>query len=208
MKLNIQQLEQIFSTNNSSSIFPILANMYYQKKLYKYSIKVCEIGLEACADDLEGLYIMAKTLLIKGKVQKAEQILQRIITKFPAHLHSNLLLICILEDTNKNNILLRSIIKKLNYFYPDQPKVQAYYQKYCSVHIAKNSIEEKPSINYKKHISSTIFHDNPKLATPTMYKLLISQNKHEDALALLKILETNARHRKFAKAEIKTIKTK
>ena len=40
-----QKLEKFFSSRNGSAIFPVLANLYYDQKLYKYATKVCELGL-------------------------------------------------------------------------------------------------------------------------------------------------------------------
>ena len=59
-----------------------------------------------------------------------------------------------------------------------------------------------------KKSKSTLFHYNPKLATVTMYKLLYSQHKYDDALALLYILAKNPKHKKFTDEEFKKIKKK
>ncbi len=206
MNLTTPQIEKVFSANNGSAIFPMLANRYYKKKLYKYSIRVCEIGLKIYPNDLEGLYIMAKTLLITGKINKAELILQKIIQLFPAHLQSNLLLLYLYEDLNKNKNLIRSLIKKLILLYPNHYKVCLYYNKYCTGSDVKKRRQKKHKVNKKTRPS--IFIDNPKLATPTMYRLLFSQHKYEEAYLLLQILSKNPKHRSFVNTETKIIKTK
>ena len=65
----------------------------------------------------------------------------------------------------------------------------------------KNNTKETTSIR-------KTFNYNSKLATITMYKLLYSQNKHEDALALLKILAKNPKFKIFADKELKKIELK
>ena len=81
--MNRQKLEKFFSSRNGSAIFPVLANLYYDQKLYKYATKVCELGLAEDPNNLEGKYIFAKSLLIQGKVYKAEKVLCDIIKKCP-----------------------------------------------------------------------------------------------------------------------------
>ena len=50
--MNRQKLES-FSSRNGSAIFPVLANLYYDQKLYKYAMKVCELGLAEDPNNLE-----------------------------------------------------------------------------------------------------------------------------------------------------------
>ena len=201
----LKELEQIFSTNSRSPIFPMLANIYYQKKLYKYAVKICNLGLSQDPENLEGLYILAKTFLIQGEIVKAEQVLKNILKMCPFHLHSSLLLLHVLETLNRNKKVLKTYTKTIHDFYPSNIKVQVYYKKYCNT-VKTNS---KPKKNIKAGASSrAIFNYNPKLATITMYKLLCSQKKYRDALALLEILAKNPKHTKFSKEESKKIKVK
>ena len=201
----INDLENIVSANNQSEVFPILANIYYQKKLYKYAVKTCTLGLKGDPDNLEGLYVLAKTLLMQGETEKAEQVLKNIIKISPYHLYSALLLISIFEDLNRNKKILRSHIKKVHDFYPSHPKIKEYYKKYC---VSNKKKPRKRNQTVKPRVSSKTFNYNPKLATITMYKLLYSQNKHEDALALLKILAKNPKFKIFADKELKKIELK
>jgi len=76
--LHTSDLEKIFSANKQSAVFPILANIYYKKKLYQYAARICKIGLAGDPDNLEGLYVLAKTLLIQGKIESAEKTKKRL----------------------------------------------------------------------------------------------------------------------------------
>ena len=201
----LQELEKILSANSSSPVFPMLANLYYKKKLYKYAVKICKLGLNQDPNNLEGLYILAKTFLIQGKIEKAEQILKNILRICPFHLHSSLLLLHVFENLNRNKKALETYTKKAHNFYPSNPKVQVYYKKYCNT----ETTTSKQKINTKGAKSTQkIFNYNPKLATITMYKLLCAQKKYRDAFALLKILAKNPKHKKFVEEESKIIKMK
>ena len=92
--LNTHELEQLFASDHSSPIFPILASNYYDKKLYKYAVKVCKIGLHSDPDNLEGLYILAKSLLMSGEEKNAAILLKK---NFKAVSLS--LTICFIVDT-------------------------------------------------------------------------------------------------------------
>ena len=129
----LKELEKIFSANSHSPVFPMLANIYYQKKLYKYAVKICKLGLNQDPSNLEGLYILAKTFLIQGEIEKAEQVLKNILRTCPFHLHSSLLLLHVLENLNRNKKVLETYAKKIHSFYPSNVKVQVYYKKYCNV---------------------------------------------------------------------------
>ena len=203
--LQLKELENLFSANNRSPAFPILANIYYQKKLYKYAVKICKLGLNQDSENLEGLYILAKTFLMQGEIEKAEQVLKNILTICPFHLHSSLLLLHVLENLNRNKKALEVYTKKIHSFYPSNLKVQAYYKKYYNT--VKTKRRHKKN---KKEATSVhkIFNYNPRLATITMYKLLCAQNKYRDAFALLEILAKNPKHKKFVEEESKTIKVK
>ena len=65
---NVHEIEQLFSKDLKSPIFIVLANYYYDKRLYQHAQKVCEIGLENDVNNIEGRYLLAKTLLIKQKI--------------------------------------------------------------------------------------------------------------------------------------------
>ena len=71
---NINEIEQLFAKDLSSPLFLELAAHYYDKRLYDYAEKVCNIGLNYHVHSIEAQYILAKILLIKGEVNQAEKI--------------------------------------------------------------------------------------------------------------------------------------
>lgn len=201
-----QELEKIFSSNHGSAIFPVLANLYYKEQLYRYAIKVCELGLNEDPNNLEGQYIFAKSLLIQGQTQKAEKVLCDIINHCPYHLYSNLLLIQAYEELGRNKKTIENQIKSVYSMYHHHPVINEYFNSYCRRERTDKRIVK--SIKPKKNISTNSFSYNSKLATITMYKLLKNQNEYEYALDVLNILADNPKHAGYAKKEIKEIKIK
>ena len=208
--MNRQKLEKFFSSRNGSAIFPVLANLYYDQKLYKYATKVCELGLAQDPNNLEGKYIFAKSLLIQGKVYEAEKVLCDILKKCPYHLYSNLLLIPVLEELNRDRKIIKKYISAAYLMYHHHPLINQYYNNYFKGNkkkSKKNSATNKNSVS-KPNNSVDKFVYNSKLATVTMYKLLYTQKKYDHALAVLNVLVENPNHTNYAKSEIKKINLK
>jgi len=208
--MNRQKLEKFFSSRNGSAIFPVLANLYYDQKLYKYAMKVCELGLTEDPNNLEGKYIFAKSLLIQGKVYEAEKVLCDILKKCPYHLYSNLLLIPVLEELNRDRKIIKKYISAAYLMYHHHPLINQYYNNYFKGNkkkSKKNSATNKNSVS-KPNNSVDKFVYNSKLATVTMYKLLYTQKKYDHALAVLNVLVENPNHTNYAKSEIKKINLK
>tara|TARA_Y100000766_G_scaffold259357_1_gene248275 strand:+ start:114 stop:752 length:639 start_codon:yes stop_codon:yes gene_type:complete len=208
--MNRQKLEKFFSSRNGSAIFPVLANLYYDQKLYKYAMKVCELGLTEDPNNLEGKYIFAKSLLIQGKVYEAEKVLCDILKKCPYHLYSNLLLIQVLEELNRDRKIIKKYISAAYLMYHHHPLINQYYNNYFKGNkkkSKKNSVTTKNSVS-KPNNSVDKFVYNSKLATVTMYKLLYTQKKYDHALAVLNVLVENPTHTNYAKSEIKKINLK
>ena len=208
--MNRQKLEKFFSSRNGSAIFPVLANLYYDQKLYKYAMKVCELGLTEDPNNLEGKYIFAKSLLIQGKVYEAEKVLCDILKKCPYHLYSNLLLIPVLEELNRDRKIIKKYISAAYLMYHHHPLINQYYNNYFKGNkkkSKKSSVTNKNSVS-KPNNSVDKFVYNSKLATVTMYKLLYTQKKYDHALAVLNVLVENPTHTNYAKSEIKKINLK
>ena len=203
--LHKHELEKLFSSDKSSPLFPVLANIYYEQKLYKYSVKVCRMGLNKDPDNLQGMYILSKTLLIQGHIQDAEIILKKILQKCPNHLYSSLLLIYVYEELKRDRKIIQSQIKKMYQFYPLHDKIIKYYEQYCNPLESSTELKARAKRPQMKPVQ---FNYNPKLATITMYKLLYSQKEYREALTILQILALQPKHKKFAHLEIEKINKK
>ena len=195
--MKIQQLEQIFSQNLQSPLFSILADYYYQKRLYSHAKKVCKIGLKYNPQSIEGQYVLAKILLIQGEMKRAEKILQDIVLNNPYQLNAILLLIETMEQLKRSKKSIGHYIQTASLFYDNNKQIKKYFKDSEKVHKIKKTI--------KTH-SKNALHISPKLATQTMYKLLLSQKKYIDAYALLKIMNKQSKNQKFVINEMKKIK--
>ena len=195
--MKIQQLEQMFSQNLQSPLFSILADCYYQKRLYSHAKKVCKIGLKYNPQSIEGQYVLAKILLIQGEMKRAEKILQDIVLNNPYQLNAILLLIETMEQLKRSKKSIGHYIQTASLFYDNNKQIKKYFKDSEKVHKIKKTI--------KPHSKKTL-HISPKLATQTMYKLLLSQKKYIDAYALLKIMNKQSKNKKFVINEMKKIK--
>ena len=195
--MKIQQLEQMFSQNLQSPVFSILADCYYQKRLYSHAKKVCKIGLKYNPQSIEGQYVLAKILLIQGEIKRAEKILQDIVLNNPYQLNAILLLIETMEQLKRSKKSIGHYIQTASLFYDNNKQIKKYFKDSEKVHKIKKTI--------KPHSKNTL-HISPKLATQTMYKLLLSQKKYIDAYALLKIMNKQSKNQKFVINEMKKIK--
>ena len=196
---NINEIEKIFSQNLESPIFSILANFYYNKRLYEHAHKVCEIGLQYDTDNIDAQYMLAKILLINNEVKKAELILQAIIDKQPYHLNSLLLLIEIKESSKCSKAQIKSFVKKAKGIYKEHPVIKKYIT---------SKIKPSPIKRDKKTITKSIdnFSINSKLATKTLYQLLMTQKKYHNANNVLLIMKKINKNQSFVNKELKNIK--
>ena len=208
----LSNLEKSFSQNSNSPVFTVLANLYYDKRLYRNAAKVCEIGLRHDPENIEGQYILAKLLLIKGDVLYAEKILKKLIIKQSQNLNILLLLLVIMEKLNRNFSPMVSCIKRAIYLYPSNSFLKRYYNKYCLN--SKTPIIKKKKKNIKQNHLLKAFKQNnpfvlnPKLATKTLYQLFYSQHKYSDAYHVLLVMQKNNQNKSFVIKELQKIQNK
>ena len=177
--MNIKHIEQIFSDDEATPSFIILAHYYFENKYYKNADKICKIGLGYHPDNLDGQYIYAKLKLLHGSTKEAEQILKNIVKKNVYNIKPILLLIKIMQSLDRSHKSIIAFILLANKHFAGHPTVKKYYDEYC---INNNEIPESKNRNLKKteqHKTSQVkeIDFNEKLATKTMYNLLLVQKK-------------------------------
>ena len=208
----LSNLEKSFSQNSNSPVFTVLANLYYDKRLYRNAAKVCEIGLRHDPENIEGQYILSKLLLIKGDVLYAEKILKKLIIKQSQNLNILLLLLVIMEKLNRNFSPMVSCIKRGIYLYPSNSFLKRYYNKYClnsqTPIIKKKKKNIKQNHLLKSFKQNNPFVLNPKLATKTLYQLFYSQHKYSDAYHVLLVMQKNDQNKSFVIKELQKIQNK
>ena len=199
MKNNIRKIEQLFTNNLKSPSYIILATYYYNQRLYDYAQKVCEIGLKNDSSNIDGRYMLAKILLISNNINKAEKLLEGILYNEPYHLNTILLLIQIKQSKGEEKQDIFKALMQSIMFYSDHPIIKQ------SIVKTIQKIKKVPSKKSNFRISQN-FKINTKLATKTLYQLLLSQKKFQEAQDVLLIMKKINKNKQFVGKELKKIK--
>ena len=192
--MGIKELERMFANNFGSPIFPILAEYYLKDNQIKRSIKVCKIGLKNNPSNLNGEFILSKILIKEGKLKGAEKKL-KFITKNSVNINALFILIDISVQLKRSTETIKKYILQLNQLFPNNKKVEQYNKKYL---LSQKKYQSNPSVKTVKVKSSSINIDN-KLATKTMYNLLLKQKKYYHALEVLNIMNLKKKNIQFIK---------
>ena len=183
------KLEHVFANNFNSPLFPVLANLYYEKEEYQRALKVCTIGLKNDSNNHLGKYILSKIYLKLKREIEAEKLLKDIIDNDVHNIDALLLLIDVKKKLKRSNI---TIIKYINY----------------AENFIKNSSGQTRKIRKNKRTRNnpqTSFIINPNMATKTMYNLLLKQKKYHMASNILSAMAKQKKHKSFVNVEIKKI---
>ena len=196
-----KELEHIFANDFQSPVFPVLAQKYFSLKEYKKAEKVCEIGLTHDQNNLIGKYILAKTHLINNQSLKAEKLLKEIVAMDQNNFNALLTLIEVQKTLNRSNNSLKKLINKAYNILPKNKTIEKLYR---SINVKKeqNKTIKKESI---RNTNNNINIDH-KMATKTMYLLMLKQSKYDIAKKILEIMIENKKNIKFAQIELKKIK--
>ena len=195
IKYSLNELEQKFTKNFSSPIFPILAESYFRLSQFKKAKQVCEIGLSQNPDNTLAEYVLAKTYLLEDNYKEAEKLLKKVIHNNPSHFEGLMLFIDVEMFLKRSIGAVSNQIKKAYKIDPKNEKIQGLYNQL-------NIKQKKSSKNYlnKKKLHGNIL-INEKLATKTMYFVLMKQKKYNDALDLLRTMRKNKKNKSFVKNE-------
>jgi len=205
MKLK-KEIEKIFSNDLSSPSFPILASCYYDDKDYNKAIKVCKIGLNNDPKNYVGQYIYAKSLIMIGEFVKAESLLKGISVHNVFYLRALLLLIEVMQHLNRSSKSITKYINQISWKFPNHPQLQELIKIYkIKSPSVKNKVVFDVSKNNKEGEQANY---DIKLATKTMYQLLISQKQYHEALKILNVMLENNYEINFASKEKKKIQAK
>ena len=196
-----KELEHIFANDFQSPVFPILAQKYFSLKEYKKAEKVCEIGLAHDKNNLIGKYILAKTHLINNQSLKAEKLLKGIIDMDQNNFNALLTLIEVQKTLKRSNNSLKKLINRAHNILPKNKTIKRLYRS-INVKTKQKKRIKKESI---RNINNNINIDH-KMATKTMYLLMLQQSKYNIAQKILEIMIENKKNIKFAQIEFKKIK--
>ncbi len=226
IKINdIKDMEKYFSNNLKSPLFPILADLYYEKGDYIRAQKVCQIGIKYNPESTVGYYILAKISLIKEELKKAEELLLKSISFDDLNLNSMNLLLSVQIELNRNKTIIKKNVDKIVEL--DQKNIECKkwlednYKKEFKSKTQKKIINEKNKVINKKTKNSiteirekvvkkvekrVIKKENIKvndaLASMTLFNIYKSQGYYEEALKVLNILKAKDTKNKKIQQEI------
>lgn len=192
--MHYKELEQMFTDDFSSPIFPILAEHYLNDNQLQRASKVCMIGLKNNPENLYGKFILSKIFIIEESFLKAEKNL-KIVVKNSINIEALFLLIDISIKLNRSKLTIQKLIILINQWVPNHTKVKRYKKKYLKNNKNNTSKTEKPIF---KNNALKVKIDN-KLATKTMYNLLLKQKKYYHALEVLNLMKLNKKNSQFIK---------
>ena len=197
---NINELEHIFAKNLSSPIFSIIASTYYEQYKFDKAEKICNVGLKNNPENIVGQYIKAKILLIKGQIVPAEKILKKIINLDINNTNALLTLIEVSKSLNRSQTTINNYIIKAFNILPENKKI---YKMYYAMDKRTKTTKPKQKMNFTK---KEMIHIDKKMATKTMYKLMMQQKKLTVAHEILKMMGQNRSNKNFINKESKKLK--
>lgn len=203
--MNKENLERIFNDDFGTSLFPILADIYFNDGEYDEAKKVCEVGMLLNPNNNDGKFILAKIALIEGYNKEAISLLRNIISSDPLYTNAFKALAHYYYTSNKNYHSMLKIAHQLLELVPEDE---------LALEIIK-SIKESPKSNNTKLITTKTLpgkrkkrknteknriitktkkqniNINPKMATLTFVDILIQQEQHDQAQIVLDLVKNN-----------------
>lgn len=191
-----KELEKAFADDFSSPIFPILGELYLNKKDFIRAKKVCEIGLEHDPENINGYYILSKIHLYNNELHKAQEYLEIIIRKKPLHIKALKLIVKLNEELNVSKKNQLKYLNKLFNIFPNDTTLELKISSLDSKYINKKDIhEEYEKTTTQGHQSkqrNINFNIQPNMATLTFVEILKEQKHYHEALHVLSLLESKS----------------
>ena len=199
---DIKILENIFAQNFGSPYFPILADLYLQKGDFCRAKMVCEVGLRHDSGNDFGKFILAKVALAEEKPAVAEKWLKQVVKDNPSNFNALRMLIRLEFILKRSPKTIQKYIQYILQYIPNDVECQGWLKNIADI---SDKLPKEKKIAHKKTndlASSGVSETKPVLieeadydleesmATFTMLQVLKSQKHYQQALAVLKMLET------------------
>ena len=201
--LSYKKLEFFFATDFKSPSFIILAHKYYNDRYYKKAEKVCKIGLEQDPYNNIAKYILAKIYLVNNQLIKAEKLLKDIIKIDRSNINVLLVLIDVSKMLKRSSNTIEKYIKIAHSILPDNKSIKNMFDEI--------KVKKSPSKKINKLSLSApqpLMDIDIKMATKTMYNLMMKQHKYDLAKHILNVMIKNKQFVSFAKKELKNLQNK
>ena len=205
MNLNNQsELEAYFADNFDTVLFPVLADMYLQKRDLDRARKVCDIGLGYHPDHVDGKFILSMVELEIGNEREAEKLLKDVVSSGTDHLQAAFQLAVVQQSLGRAESTLQKSWNRVIDLDPENREAKSILSIIEKGDKLPNTIKQTKTKNSKKSSSKTMegpkLAISPRIATFTMVNVLKNQHLFYQALDVLDILVTKgADHEKIEK---------
>ena len=217
MNLNNQaELEAYFADNFDTVLFPILADMYLQKRDLTRARKVCEIGLGYHPDHVEGKVILSMVELEIGNERDAEKLLKDVVLSGTDHLQAAFQLAIVQQSLGRAESTLQKSWNKVIDLDPENREAKSILNIIEKGEKPRKTIKNNASKKRKRSSKSTKSLSkkadepqlaiSPRIATFTMVNVLKNQKLFNQALDVLDILVTKGAETEKIQAERDAIK--
>ena len=203
MNLNNQsELEAYFADNFDTVLFPVLADMYLQKRDLDRARKVCDIGLGYHPDHVDGKFILSMVELEIGNEREAEKLLKDVVSSGTDHLQAAFQLAVVQQSLGRAESTLQKSWNRVIDLDPENREAKSILSIIEKGDKLPDTIKQTKTKYSKKSSSKTMegpkLAISPRIATFTMVNVLKNQHLFYQALDVLDILVTKgADHEKI-----------
>ena len=193
-----KNLEEVFSQDFGSPYFPVLADLYLQDGDIRRAKLVCEMGLKHSSNDC-GKFILAKVALAEEKLTVAEKWLKQVVNDNPSNFKAMRILIRLEFVLKRSPKTIKKYIQHISQYLPNDVECQDWLDN-ISDKSSKLQLEKKTPVpqNIDDHVSNgtpipikNIDYDiEESMVTFTMLQVLKSQKHYQQALVVLKMMES------------------
>ena len=193
-------LENAFAQDFGSPYFPILADLYIQEGDLRRAKMVCEVGLEHSSGNDCGKFILAKVALAEEKFTVAERWLKQVVRENPANFNALRLLIRLEFTLKRSPKTILEFIQHILHYLPKDVECLGWLEN-IAIELPKEKKVNKTQQNDdtlsngspgKEHVplEDIDYEMEKSMATFTMFQVLKSQKHYQQAMAVLKMLES------------------
>ena len=193
-------LENAFAQDFGSHYFPVLADLYLQEGDLRRAKMVCEVGLEHSSGNDCGKFILAKVALAEEKFTVAERWLKQVVRENPANFNALRILIRLEFTLKRSPKTILEFIQHILHYLPKDVECLGWLEN-IAIELPKEKKVNKTQQNDdtlsngspgKEHVplEDIDYEMEKSMATFTMFQVLKSQKHYQQAMAVLKMLES------------------
>ena len=190
-----KNIEEVFAQDFGSPYFPVLADLYLQDGDLRRAKLVCEMGLKHSSNDC-GKFVLAKVALAEEKFTVAEKWLKQVVNDNPSNFNALRILIRLEFVLMRSSKTIKKYIQHILQYLPKDVECLGWLENISS----ELQIEKKTPVpkNIDDHVSNGVpilienidYDIEESMVTFTMLQVLKSQKHYQQALVVLKMMES------------------